>query len=438
MNVVLRLVDQARTLLLPLLRKGFWAIGDQGLFAGANFLLNILLARWLSPEAYGAFAIAYSIFVFIGIMNASFLIQPMLVFGSERFAGRFPAYLRLLLLRGTGGFAAIGALLLAAGASWFAYTGSADLSLALFGLALTLPFLLFVRVARRALYVHDHHHWATLGGGVYLACIATLLYGVHAYATVSVWTAMLVLGGASVVSGGFMSSYLEGWTTARADSSLVDEVLQRHWEFGSWAAGTGAANWMMGNIYILVLPLWGSLEASGAFKALMNLVKPVLHTYSAFSMLLIPEFVEALSKGRFWQKALLVSACLLGGSGAYWLLIGLFGPEIMGLLYGDQYSTYAPLLWVLGAYPFLDSARVVLEAGLRAIERPDWLFWAYVGGATMTLTAGLGLLAQHGILGAMLGLTASSAIVSVGSLYFLVPLFDRTAEFQNPKTQSRE
>lgn len=438
MKKVHRLFDQLGTLLLPLLKKGFWAVGDQGLFAGANFLLNILLARWLSPEAYGAFAIAYSIFIFVGIMNASFLIQPMLVFGSERFSERFPAYLRLLLLRGTGGFAAAGALLLAAGGGWFAYTGSADLALALFGLAMTLPFLLFVRVVRRALYVHDQHHWAAVGGGVYLVSVAALVYGFYWYATVSVWSAMLILGGASMVAGGFMSSYLDGWTTARADSSLADEVLQRHWDFGSWAAGTGAVNWMMGNIYILVLPLWGSLEASGAFKALMNLVKPVLHTYSAFSMLLIPEFVEALSKGRFWQKALLVSACLLGGSGAYWLLIGLFGPEIMGLLYGGQYSTYAPLLWVLGAYPFLDSARVVLEAGLRAIERPDWLFWAYVGGATITLTAGLGLLLQHGILGATLGLAVSSVVMSAGSLYFLAVHSNQAVNLLRPKKRPQE
>ncbi len=415
-----RLFVRCKSSLLPLLKKGVWAIGDQTLFAGANFLLNILLARWLSPEAYGAFAIAYSIFIFIGIVNASFLIQPMLVFGSDRFAEQFPAYLRLILLRGTGGFAGTGTLLLGGGGLWFGYTGSVNLSLALFGLAVTLPFMLFVRVVRRALYVHNQHHWAAVGSGVYLLSVGALVYGLNSYTSVSVWVAMLVLGAASGLAGGFMASHLEGWTTARADASLSSEVLQRHWDYGRWAAGTGAIHWMMGNIYILLLPVWGSLEASGALKALLNVVKPVLHTYSAFSMLLIPEFVKAQSEGRFWQKSLLVSACLLGGAGAYWLLIGFFGPEIMRLLYDGQYDTYAPILWALGAYPFLDGGRVVLEAGLRAIEQPDWLFWAYVIGLGITLTIGMGLLVQYGILGATLGLAASSAVVGAGSLYFLV------------------
>ena len=30
-------------------RKGSLAVLDQGLFSGANFLVNILLARWLEP-----------------------------------------------------------------------------------------------------------------------------------------------------------------------------------------------------------------------------------------------------------------------------------------------------------------------------------------------------------------------------------------------------
>ena len=43
---------------LSWLKKGSLAVLDQGLFSGANFVVNILLARWLTPEEYGAFAVA--------------------------------------------------------------------------------------------------------------------------------------------------------------------------------------------------------------------------------------------------------------------------------------------------------------------------------------------------------------------------------------------
>ena len=46
--------------------RGAWAIADQGLFALANVLLNVLLARWLTPGEYGALCRgAYSLFLFM-------------------------------------------------------------------------------------------------------------------------------------------------------------------------------------------------------------------------------------------------------------------------------------------------------------------------------------------------------------------------------------
>src|SRR5580692_6677487 len=41
---------------IPWIAKGGLAIADYGLISGSNFLLGVLLARWLSPEHYGAYA----------------------------------------------------------------------------------------------------------------------------------------------------------------------------------------------------------------------------------------------------------------------------------------------------------------------------------------------------------------------------------------------
>ena len=62
--------------------KGSLAILDQGLFAWAHFLLSILLARWLTPTEYGAFALAYSIFLLFGAFHTALLTEPMMVFGA--------------------------------------------------------------------------------------------------------------------------------------------------------------------------------------------------------------------------------------------------------------------------------------------------------------------------------------------------------------------
>jgi hypothetical protein len=38
-------------------KKAGLAVLDQGLFTGSHFIINVLLARWLEPAQYGAFAV---------------------------------------------------------------------------------------------------------------------------------------------------------------------------------------------------------------------------------------------------------------------------------------------------------------------------------------------------------------------------------------------
>ncbi|MDR7400087.1 MAG: hypothetical protein QN144_12370, partial [Armatimonadota bacterium] len=65
--------------------RGLWAVADQGLFSGANFVVNVLLARWLSPAEYGAFAVALSIFYLLAGFHSAVLTEPMMVFGAGRY-----------------------------------------------------------------------------------------------------------------------------------------------------------------------------------------------------------------------------------------------------------------------------------------------------------------------------------------------------------------
>src|SRR5580693_5094418 len=54
---------------------------DQGLTAGAGFGVNLLLARWMPAVAYGAFAVAYSGYVFVSGFHNVLLLEPMSVMG---------------------------------------------------------------------------------------------------------------------------------------------------------------------------------------------------------------------------------------------------------------------------------------------------------------------------------------------------------------------
>jgi hypothetical protein len=74
--------------------KGGLSVLDQGLYSGANFVLSILLARWLSPSYYGMFAIAFAIYLFAYQVHNAIILEPMSVLGPARMYHRLADYLR--------------------------------------------------------------------------------------------------------------------------------------------------------------------------------------------------------------------------------------------------------------------------------------------------------------------------------------------------------
>ena len=157
--------------------KGGLAILDQGLFAGANFVVNILLARWLTPEDYGAFALAYSIFLLFAAFHTAILTEPMMVFGAGRYAGKFDRYLGILL-RGHFALMVPASLVLAGVALLLGRLYSPSVEHAFLGLAVAAGFILLLWLLRKVFHVTSQPGWAVLGSATYcagvLACTCLL------------------------------------------------------------------------------------------------------------------------------------------------------------------------------------------------------------------------------------------------------------------------
>src|SRR5882757_9661497 len=151
--------------------KSALALVDQGLFSGAGFLVNLLLARWLAPASYGAFAVAFAAFLFISGFHNVLLLEPLTVMGPGRHSENLPAYFRaqfqihFLLV----GWLAVAGLL-GSVAIWRA-TPDSPLVGAIFGGALMLPLLLLLWLARRMCYVMQRPGLAVAGTASYLVLI---------------------------------------------------------------------------------------------------------------------------------------------------------------------------------------------------------------------------------------------------------------------------
>ena len=172
------------------LNQSVWAMLDQGLFAASNFILNIMLANWLGVSAYGAFGIAFTVFLFVAIVHTSLLTEPMMVFSSGRFKdGRFSYLRNLLKIHWTVAWLGTAAIALC---SSFFYWDTPSRAPIIILACLTGP-LLYPWLLRRACYPAGLPRYAAESGAIYfflLLGLTTILWGLGSLSVISAFVAM--------------------------------------------------------------------------------------------------------------------------------------------------------------------------------------------------------------------------------------------------------
>ncbi|MBA2529681.1 MAG: hypothetical protein H0V19_06900, partial [Euzebyales bacterium] len=80
-----------------MVRQGGWALADQMLSSGTNFLAAIVVARLLGPAEYGSYALAFAAWVVVMALTRSMLVQPYIVSGAELEGSQWRDHTRLAL-----------------------------------------------------------------------------------------------------------------------------------------------------------------------------------------------------------------------------------------------------------------------------------------------------------------------------------------------------
>jgi len=399
--------------------RGFWAIADQALFAISNLIINVLLARWLSPREYGAFVTSYVVLLLVGVAHGGLLVEPMLVYGPSRYGRRFGEYLSTLLRFQVGfGAVAMAALLLVGAAAYG--LGARELAATFVGMGFASPFIFLSWLVRRACYVERKPAVAATGGAIYLILIVTgagLLYRLELLTSMA---AQLLMGAASGIAAVIILRRIEHSWRALTPAAETRRIWREHWEFFRWSGSAGLVFFAQGVVFYLLLPLFGGLEATAALRAMTNFVMPVLQSDSALSLLVAPELARARQNPLDLARITRWSTRLFAVEGALcWLFVAVFRHDLVRLAYGDRYLPYADLLLVLGAMPIIASRVNILGALLRVHQQVRLVFVACVAATIVSLAIGLATMSKFGALGASVAMIAAEFVRMSAMTYFL-------------------
>ena len=382
--------------------KGLMAIFDQGLISGSNFFLGIVLARWLGAEQYGAYALAFSTFLLVSLIYQALLLEPMSVFGSSTYRGSVRQYLGgLLWLQ-----AAIAAVFVALGttASVVHCNGRPPLQFAFIGMTFAAPCVLLFWFARRAFYLQLLPGRALGGAILYTALLLTGVWVLLRQARLSPLSAFVVMGIGALLTSALLLIRLQPLWKWRGSSPALAEVCVRHWRYGRWALMSGLFVWIPWNIYYWFVAHFSGLADAGTLRALLNLALPITQTYSAFSLLFLP---NTSRRGQLegWvgvkRHAWKIGGFFTAGSGFYWLIVCLFGDRVIRLLYDGNYMQVAPLLPWVALASILSGAVLGPAIAFRALQSPASVCVIYLGSSAVALAIGIPATWAWGIRGAV-------------------------------------
>ncbi len=402
--------------------KGFLAVLDQAFVSGSNFLMSILLARWLTPKQYGAYGLAFALFVFVSLFYQALLLEPQSVFGPSVYRHCPREYMGALLW-GHGGLAL--AIFLGLGlTAWVVYklAPSSGLSGALAGVMLSAPCVLLFWLARRAWYVKQAPRPAAFGAIFYSVVVLGGLFAACRRGLLSPFTAFVLMALAAMATSFLLLIRLRPVVNLRNSNLSLRVIIHHHWIYGRWALASSVVNWIPWNIHYGLLGGFAGMADAGAFRALMNIGMPAAQTFSALSLLFLPYAAGIHQKdGPAGIKGLTQKLTLLfaGGATIYWAVAIAFRSSILRFLYAGKYIDLLPLVpWVGLASVFWISANG-LGLAMRAMQSPASVFVVYCTSSAVTLAVGIPATKVFALRGAVFAIAWSSvATLVVASLLF--------------------
>lgn len=378
-----------------------WAVYDQVLVSGANFLSTMLIAKMLSAEDFAMYSLASLAVLFFSSFQRTLITQPMNVLGATeslpQLHGRYASLLRLqrifiplvvfcMILLGTVFFPHV----------WIIIAACAYLS----------AFFL-QELVRRYYYTRNKIHLALcndlIGYGGQLGLLALVwLCGAHSAAFA--FAALALSAGLAFICGQRQLIY-EQRVDANTSQPMFS-ILREHWKIARWVVLSQFVYWGASQVYPFMLASWGSYRSVADFNVAvsllnaLNIVRLMLGNY-------LPSRVTRVyaSGGKNGLRQYLLRMMFLCGSISIIIILILIvsADWLIAFLFGSKYPLAGELIAWLAIGQFAAIIGVITNAAALALRSTQWIFYANAAGTLFSLLMGQYLIVNHGVWGAVVG-----------------------------------
>lgn len=413
----------SQTLFTSLLRNGTgsrlqsvgFSLLDQAASAGSIFLANVVLARTQTREEFGLFVLSYSVYTFLAAIHNASIVEPYTVYGSGKYNVQFSEYLKLMGRNNALACLALTAVLtLSMLVLAFILPGSVPTSL--IGLSLCVGVFLMAAFLRRTFYIRQEAHRAAIVSLTFLAtCAVGLWLGVR-FRFLNGFYVFVMLGAGWIVAmltTGNLTLFGRGRTEF---AERHPAYRSEHWKYARWVIATSLVFQLTSQGYYWLVAGVLSVREVAELRAMYLLVAPVDQLFIALSSLVFPKmayYYASNQRSDFFSlcKGYELLTCVVTAS--VFLVLSVVGGTLVHWCYGGRFDDAVPVLFMLSALPFVMGVGNALSDPLKAMERPNVVFFAYLCSGITTCILGVPMVRHFGARGAAIGMLLSAAVYSL-------------------------
>ena len=396
----------------PHIQRATLSLVDQGLSVSGMFLVSITLARTLTKEAYGIFALSYSVLAFLLSLHNGIILETYTVYGSGRYHRDFPVYAGLLwrtnIRLGLG--LTVGLTVLWRTLAWVV-PGVA--SSTVLGMTLMCGVLLTAAFVRRTFYLRGRPDLAAEFSAIFFSICLIFLWLSFRARILNGFSAFLIVGLSWIVAGAFLVRELPQAAKDRVFTTLEPGYWREHWKYTRWILPAACVCQLATQGYYWIAAELLSVKDVGNLRSLMNIVIPCDQVFTAMNLLILPVMCFRYASGgrkgllpvwKVYFTSWFLVTCGFAG------LVNVFGSSVMHVLYGAKFDDVIPLVGTLAFLPIILGIGHTFNGALKAAERPNFVFYAYAISGASTIVLGIPLVLHMGLRGAVYGMLVSAAV----------------------------
>jgi len=394
-------------------RLGGAAVFDQAVVGGTYFLVVIIVGRFCGPSELGLFGLVTTIWYLILAFLESAITSPFTVFVHRLDDHKRTTYAGSAIAHVLG-LAAIGAIGLGLVAMLLFWMGYTKLAVVISALAVTTPFRLLYRFARR-------FHYATLNLNRALVLdVSVAILQIGALAALFYFDLLTAAGAFLGVGCSYAVAlvvwWTQNWKSFRIRREWIFPDLVKNWALGRWLVASQITMIVAGYSLPWIIA-WALNESlTGIYVGCATLVHIGAPLLVAIQNVLSPRSATAFAESGLTGLRRVVRRTTIGlvlGMGVFSILLAIGGTYLVEFFFGADFGGQREVVGLLAMNELAFAIMLGAAAGLTVLERTELLFRSHLVGILVTVSMAFALIGPYGLAGAAVAQLSGTLVGSV-------------------------